>query len=96
MKECLIEILFDYREAFSSSDEPLGAIKGHAVEIILNVKRPHPPLLRRPAYTASPRVKEALETHINQLMKLGVLTNVGHNEEVEVTIPVIIAWPNDK
>ncbi|MBW0590239.1 hypothetical protein O181_129954 [Austropuccinia psidii MF-1] len=50
MKEELIEILFQYREAFASDDEPLGAIKGHEVDIILNVERPYPPLLRRPAY----------------------------------------------
>ncbi|MBW0553478.1 hypothetical protein O181_093193 [Austropuccinia psidii MF-1] len=29
-------------------------------------------------------------------MKLGVLRKVGHNEEVEVTTPVIITWNNDK
>ncbi|MBW0558522.1 hypothetical protein O181_098237 [Austropuccinia psidii MF-1] len=29
-------------------------------------------------------------------MKLGALRKVGHNEEVEVTIPVIITWHNDK
>ncbi|MBW0572778.1 hypothetical protein O181_112493 [Austropuccinia psidii MF-1] len=63
---------------------------------MLNVERPYPPLLRRPAYPASPRAREALENHINELMKLGVLRNVGHNEEVEVTTPVIITWHNDK
>ncbi|MBW0536494.1 hypothetical protein O181_076209, partial [Austropuccinia psidii MF-1] len=83
-------------EAFASDDEPLGAIKGHEVDIILNVERPYPPLLGRPAYPASPRAREALESHINELMKLGVLRNVGHNEEVEVTTPVIITWHNDK
>ncbi|MBW0581150.1 hypothetical protein O181_120865, partial [Austropuccinia psidii MF-1] len=96
MKEELIEILFQYREAFASDNEPLGAIKGHEVDIMLNVERPYPPLLRRPAYPASPRAREALESHINELMKLGVLRNVGHNEEVEVTTPVIITWNNDK
>ncbi|MBW0520063.1 hypothetical protein O181_059778 [Austropuccinia psidii MF-1] len=96
MKEELIEILFQYREAFASDDEPLGAKKGHEVVIILNVERPYPPLLRRPAYPASPRAREALESHINDLMKLGVLRKVGHNEEVEVTTPVIITWHNDK
>ncbi|MBW0580865.1 hypothetical protein O181_120580 [Austropuccinia psidii MF-1] len=60
MKEELIEILFQYREAFASDNEPLGAIKGHEVDIILNVERPYPPLLRRPAYPASPRAREAL------------------------------------
>ncbi|MBW0555725.1 hypothetical protein O181_095440 [Austropuccinia psidii MF-1] len=29
-------------------------------------------------------------------MKLGVLRNIGHNKEVEVTTPVIITWPDDK
>ncbi|MBW0589039.1 hypothetical protein O181_128754, partial [Austropuccinia psidii MF-1] len=96
MKEDLIEILFQYREAFASNNEPLGAIKGHAVDIMLNVQRPYPPLLRRPASPASPRAREALESHINELMKLGVLRNVSHNEEVEVTTPVIITWHNDK
>ncbi|MBW0563564.1 hypothetical protein O181_103279 [Austropuccinia psidii MF-1] len=96
MKEELIEILFQYREAFASDDESLGAMKGHEVEIMLNVERPYPPLLRRPAYPASPRAREALESHINDLMKLVVLRKVGHNEEVEVTTPVIITWHNDK
>ncbi|MBW0536859.1 hypothetical protein O181_076574 [Austropuccinia psidii MF-1] len=84
------------REAFASDYEPLGAIKGHEVDIILNVERPYPPLLRRPAYPASPRAREALEIHINELIKLGFFRNVGHNEEVEVTTPVIITWNNDK
>ncbi|MBW0477785.1 hypothetical protein O181_017500 [Austropuccinia psidii MF-1] len=39
MKEDLIEILFQYRKAFASDNEPIGAIKGHKVE------RPHHPLL---------------------------------------------------
>ncbi|MBW0552251.1 hypothetical protein O181_091966 [Austropuccinia psidii MF-1] len=96
MKEELIEILVQYRDAFFSDNEPLGAIKGHKVEIMLNVERPYPPPLRRPAYPAGPRSREALENHINELMKLGVLKRVGHNEEVEVTTPVIITWHNDK
>ncbi|MBW0503760.1 hypothetical protein O181_043475 [Austropuccinia psidii MF-1] len=39
MKEELIEILFQYRVAFASDNEPLGAIKGHEVGIMLNVER---------------------------------------------------------
>ncbi|MBW0580684.1 hypothetical protein O181_120399 [Austropuccinia psidii MF-1] len=96
IKEELIEILFQYREAFASDNEPLGAIKGHEVDIMLNVERPYPPLLRRSAYPASPRARESLESHINELMKLGALRNVSHNEKVEVTTPVIITWHNDK
>ncbi|MBW0517446.1 hypothetical protein O181_057161 [Austropuccinia psidii MF-1] len=63
---------------------------------MLNVERPYPPLLRRPAYPASPRAREALENHINELMKLGVLRKAGQNEEVEVTTPVIITLHDDK
>ncbi|MBW0533263.1 hypothetical protein O181_072978 [Austropuccinia psidii MF-1] len=82
MKEELIETLFQYREAFDSDHEPLGAIKGHEMDIMLNVERPYPPLLRRPAYPASPRGREASDSHIDELVKMGVLRNVGHNEEV--------------
>ncbi|MBW0518716.1 hypothetical protein O181_058431 [Austropuccinia psidii MF-1] len=96
MKEELTEILFQYREAFASDNEPFGAIKGHEVDIMLNVERPYPPLLRRPGYPGSPRAREALEIHINEPMKLGVLRKVGHNEEVEVTTSVTITWHNDK
>ncbi|MBW0584193.1 hypothetical protein O181_123908 [Austropuccinia psidii MF-1] len=45
MKDELIEILFQYREAFASDNEPLWAIKGHEVDITLNVERPYPQLL---------------------------------------------------
>ncbi|MBW0586374.1 hypothetical protein O181_126089 [Austropuccinia psidii MF-1] len=60
MKEEVIEVLFQYRESFSSDNEPLGAIKGHEMDIMLNEERPYPPCLRRPAYPASPRAREAL------------------------------------
>ncbi|MBW0510831.1 hypothetical protein O181_050546 [Austropuccinia psidii MF-1] len=63
---------------------------------MLHVKRPYCPILRRPAYPASPRAREALETHIDEMIKFGVLRNVGHNEEIEVTTTVIITWNNDK
>ncbi|MBW0505435.1 hypothetical protein O181_045150 [Austropuccinia psidii MF-1] len=61
-----------------------------------NLERLYPPVLRRPAYPANPRATEVLESHINKLMKLGVIRNVGHNEEVKVTTPVIVTWNNDK
>ncbi|MBW0523226.1 hypothetical protein O181_062941 [Austropuccinia psidii MF-1] len=79
-----------------SDNEPLGAIRQHEVDITLNIDRPYPPVLRRPAYPASPRARKALEKHIQELIRLGVLRKVGHNEEVLVKTPVIIAWHNDK
>ncbi|MBW0528032.1 hypothetical protein O181_067747 [Austropuccinia psidii MF-1] len=96
IKEDLIEILFEYRKSFASDNEPLGVIRGHEVKIILNVESPYPPLLRRRAYSDSPRTREELESDINELIKLGVLRMVGRNEKVEVTTPVIITWHNDK
>ncbi|MBW0568943.1 hypothetical protein O181_108658 [Austropuccinia psidii MF-1] len=96
MKEKLIDLLFKYRNAFQTDKEPLGAIIGHEVDIILNLEKHYPPLLRRPAYPASPGAREALEVQIKELMDLGVLRKVGHNEQVEVTTPVIIAWHNGK
>ncbi|MBW0580038.1 hypothetical protein O181_119753 [Austropuccinia psidii MF-1] len=72
------------------------AIIGHEVDIILNIERPYPPLLRRPAYPAIPKSREALENHIKELLDLGVIRKVGHNEEVEITTPVIVAWNNGK
>ncbi|MBW0577766.1 hypothetical protein O181_117481 [Austropuccinia psidii MF-1] len=92
----LSSLLYDNRGAFASDKEPLGAIIGHEVEIILNIERPYPPLLRRPAYPASPKSREALEIHIKELLNLGVIRNVGHNEEVEITTPVIVALHNAK
>ncbi|MBW0524116.1 hypothetical protein O181_063831 [Austropuccinia psidii MF-1] len=50
----------------------------------------------RPSYPASPRARESLEVHIKELMDLGLLRKLGHNEQVEVTTHVIIAWYNGK
>ncbi|MBW0541955.1 hypothetical protein O181_081670 [Austropuccinia psidii MF-1] len=96
MRHDLIDVPFTYKNAFASDNEPSGVIKGDEVDIDLNIDRPYPPVLRRPAYPASRRSREALEKHIQQLIQLDVLRKVGHNEEVEVTKPVIISWSNDK
>ncbi|MBW0512902.1 hypothetical protein O181_052617, partial [Austropuccinia psidii MF-1] len=82
--------------AFSSDKEPLGAIIGHEVDIILNIERPYPPLLRRPAYPASPKSREALETQIKELPDLVLRRKVGRNEEVEIATPVLVEWHNGK
>ncbi|MBW0585415.1 hypothetical protein O181_125130 [Austropuccinia psidii MF-1] len=41
MKEKLIDLLFKYKNAFPTDKEPLGAIIGDEVDIILNVERPY-------------------------------------------------------
>ncbi|MBW0589187.1 hypothetical protein O181_128902 [Austropuccinia psidii MF-1] len=83
MRVELIDVLYTYNNEFASDNEPLGAIKGHEVDINLNIDRPYPQVIRRPAYPASPRAREAWEKHIQELIQLGVLGKVGHNEEVE-------------
>ncbi|MBW0468552.1 hypothetical protein O181_008267 [Austropuccinia psidii MF-1] len=92
----LYALLYDQKEAFASDNEPLGANFGHEVDIILNIERPYPLLLRRPAYPESPKSRESLKIHIKELLDLEVIRNVGHNEEVEITTPVIVAWNNGK
>ncbi|MBW0559827.1 hypothetical protein O181_099542, partial [Austropuccinia psidii MF-1] len=54
---------------------------------LTNIERPYPLLLRRTAYSASPKSREALEIHIKELLDLGIIRN---NEEVEITTPVIV------
>ncbi|MBW0590848.1 hypothetical protein O181_130563 [Austropuccinia psidii MF-1] len=49
MKGKLIDLLFKYKNAFATDKEPPCAIIGNEVDIILNVEKPYPPLLRRPA-----------------------------------------------
>ncbi|MBW0515439.1 hypothetical protein O181_055154 [Austropuccinia psidii MF-1] len=92
----LSDLLYDQKEAFASDKEPLGAIGGHEADIILNIERHYLPLLRSPAYPASPKSREALEIYIKELLDLGVIGKVGHNEEVEITTPVIVVWHNGK
>ncbi|MBW0556056.1 hypothetical protein O181_095771, partial [Austropuccinia psidii MF-1] len=92
----LSAILYDHKEAFASDKEPLGALIGHEVDITPNIERPYPPLVRLPAYPASPKSSEALEIHITELLDIGVIREVGHNEEVEIPTPVIVAWHNRK
>ncbi|MBW0524211.1 hypothetical protein O181_063926 [Austropuccinia psidii MF-1] len=92
----LSALLYDKKEAFSSEKEPLGEIIGHEIDIILNIERPYPPLLRGAAYPASPKSREALEIHIEELLDLGVIRKSGNNEKVEIITKVIVSLHNGK
>ncbi|MBW0505076.1 hypothetical protein O181_044791 [Austropuccinia psidii MF-1] len=96
MSEKLIDFLYKYHSSFATDTEPLGAIIGHEVDIILNFEKHYLPLLRRPAIPASPRAREASEFHIKELMDQGVLRKFGRNKKVEVTTCFIIACHNGK
>ncbi|MBW0512265.1 hypothetical protein O181_051980 [Austropuccinia psidii MF-1] len=69
MKEELIEILFQYREAFASDNEPFGVIKGHEVEIMLNLAKLH--------YDLDSSVFEVI-TDCNSVKSLNMKTPKGH------------------
>ncbi|MBW0461339.1 hypothetical protein O181_001054 [Austropuccinia psidii MF-1] len=95
MNHELIDVLYTYKNAFYSDNEPSGAIRRHEVDITPNIDRPYPLVLRRPAYPEILRASETLGKHIQELIQIGVLRKLGHNEEVKVKNPVIIAWRND-
>ncbi|MBW0520942.1 hypothetical protein O181_060657 [Austropuccinia psidii MF-1] len=63
MKEKSIDLLFKCKSALVNDKDPLGSIFGHEVEIIFNVEKPYPPLLRRPDFPSIPRIIEALKVH---------------------------------
>ncbi|MBW0567879.1 hypothetical protein O181_107594 [Austropuccinia psidii MF-1] len=60
-------IIYDHKEAFSRNKEQVGESICHEFDIILNIERPYPPLLRRPAYPESPKSRETLEIPIKEL-----------------------------
>ncbi|MBW0498064.1 hypothetical protein O181_037779 [Austropuccinia psidii MF-1] len=41
------------RPAFAIGEEPLGKMRGHDIELYLDVERLYPPMLRRPPYPES-------------------------------------------
>ncbi|MBW0575523.1 hypothetical protein O181_115238 [Austropuccinia psidii MF-1] len=96
MKEEFINLKCKYKRTFGTDKEPLVSLIGHYLDNILNVDKPCLPLLRRPAYPASPRAREALEEHIKEIMDLGFLKKLGHYEQIKVTTPFIKVWHNVK
>ena len=69
-KSELLSICFRNKEAFCTTEEPIGNIVGHDMKLELTVQPPYPPLLRRPPYPSSPKSREALETHIREFVSL--------------------------
>ncbi|MBW0483003.1 hypothetical protein O181_022718 [Austropuccinia psidii MF-1] len=70
MRNDLIDVSYTYKNFFASDNEPPGAIKGHEVDITLNIDRQYLPVLRRLAYPAITRAREALEKHIQEFIHL--------------------------
>ncbi|MBW0466987.1 hypothetical protein O181_006702 [Austropuccinia psidii MF-1] len=92
---CITSIPMNDTEAKVNLDTGNFALV-RGVDITLNIDRPYPPVIRRPAYPASHIARESLEKHIQEFLQLVLLRRVGYNDEFEVTTPLIIAWHNDK
>ncbi|MBW0581924.1 hypothetical protein O181_121639 [Austropuccinia psidii MF-1] len=89
-------MLRNNRKAFSIGEEPLGKIRGHDIELYLDVERPYPLMLRRPPYPASLETRKEIQRHINELLYMDFIRKIGHNEIVEITTPVLITWNDGK
>ena len=72
-KEDILRTCFINKEAFCTTEEPIGNIKGHDLELELTISPPYPPQLRRPPYPSSPKSREAIEIHIKELVEMRVL-----------------------
>ncbi|MBW0477821.1 hypothetical protein O181_017536 [Austropuccinia psidii MF-1] len=92
----LLKILRKNRQAFAFGEEPLGKIRGHDIELYLDVERPYPPMLRRPPYPEILESRKEIEKHLNELLEMDVIRKIGHNEIVEIITPVLITWHDGK
>ncbi|MBW0538504.1 hypothetical protein O181_078219 [Austropuccinia psidii MF-1] len=75
-KLCLLKMLRKNRPAFAIGEEPLGKIKGHDMELYLDVERPYPPILRRPPYPESLETRKEIEKHINEPLDMDVIRKI--------------------
>ncbi|MBW0469124.1 hypothetical protein O181_008839 [Austropuccinia psidii MF-1] len=95
-KLSFLKMLRKNRPAFAIGEEPLGKIRGHDIELYLDVERPYPPMIRRPPYPESLETRKEIGKHINELLDIDVIKKIGHNEIVEITTPVLITWHDRK
>ncbi|MBW0461489.1 hypothetical protein O181_001204 [Austropuccinia psidii MF-1] len=91
-----MKILRKNRPEFSIGEEPLGKIRGHHIQLYLDVERPYPPMVRRPPYPASLETRKEIEKHINELQEIDVIRKIGPNEIVQRTTPVLITLNDGK
>ncbi|MBW0512324.1 hypothetical protein O181_052039 [Austropuccinia psidii MF-1] len=92
----LLKILRKNRPAFGIGEEQLGKIRGHDIEIYLDVERPYPTIIRRTPYPAILETRKENERNINELLDMDVIRRIGHNKIVEITATVLITWHDRK
>ncbi|MBW0478643.1 hypothetical protein O181_018358 [Austropuccinia psidii MF-1] len=95
-KLSLLKMLRKNRPPFAIGEEPLEKIRGHDIELYLDVERPYPPMLRIPPYPPSLETRKEIEKHINELLDMDFISKSGHNEIVEINKPVLITWNDGK
>ncbi|MBW0502805.1 hypothetical protein O181_042520 [Austropuccinia psidii MF-1] len=95
-KLSLLKILRKNRPEFAIGEEPLGKVRGHDIQLYLDVEGPYPPMLTRPQYPESLETRNKIEKPINELLHLDVIRKIGHNEIMEITTPVLITWHDSK
>ncbi|MBW0566162.1 hypothetical protein O181_105877 [Austropuccinia psidii MF-1] len=84
------------RPPFAIGEEPLGKIRGHDIELYLNVEKAYPPMLRRPLYPATLETRKKIQKNVNELLEMDFIRKMAHNEIVVITLPVLIAWHDGK
>ncbi|MBW0504551.1 hypothetical protein O181_044266 [Austropuccinia psidii MF-1] len=95
-KLTLLKMLRNNRPPFAIGEKQLGKIRGHDIELDLDVERTYPPMLRRPPYPASLETRKDIEKHINELLGMDVMRKIGHKEIVEIITPFLITWHEGK
>ncbi|MBW0467805.1 hypothetical protein O181_007520 [Austropuccinia psidii MF-1] len=95
-KLSLVKMLRKNRPAFAIGEEQLGKIRGHDIELYLDLERPYPPMLSRPPYPASLETRKEIEKHVNELLEMDFIRKIGHNEIVGITTSVLITWHDGK
>ncbi|MBW0486444.1 hypothetical protein O181_026159 [Austropuccinia psidii MF-1] len=95
-QDLLQELLHEFKEgqfdANLTREEPLGKIRRHDIELYLDVERPYSPILRGPPDPESLETRKEMKKHLKEPLDLDFIRNIGHNEIVEVTTPVLITW----
>ncbi|MBW0473945.1 hypothetical protein O181_013660 [Austropuccinia psidii MF-1] len=84
------------RPAFYIGEETMGKIRGHDIELYLDVEKSYPPILRRPPHLEIMETWKEIEKHVKGPLDMNLIRNIGHNEIVEVITPVLITWPDGK
>ncbi|MBW0491906.1 hypothetical protein O181_031621 [Austropuccinia psidii MF-1] len=65
-------------------------MRGHDMELYLDVERSYPPIPRGPLYPAILETRKEIEKHVNEILEIYAVRKIGHNEIVEATKPVMI------